>query len=413
MHSRPLQHLILSCVSLSISGESNKKLAELLQISVCNGFARATHKELYAAIKTFFKIYKTADRLGVSGTSFYRNFGDVMNIDYINNEYLESLEPIFDDETSKTMIDILNKFIDNFKIPKILQHNSNIELKNRTLELDFMLIYDKLMDISDGLRPLYEDNHCEFLSLSSVGPAFFALVSNDKQKEYCLNIMKKLDLDVIDSSICNTKYEVVDSKDSECYWTNENTNLEFQNRPVSKYITDQIDQFNIFIKKCIDIGCGGGRYSKYLDSKNSKVLAIDKYYQMFDHTSGINFINCSMDNIPVVNSSYFLALSIGVMHNATTISEYEDSFKEIYRILEFGGTAIISVFTDDVITSDLSKTGKNTYNIKNRPPMVLYSKQQVLDLVKKIGFKDVMIVDEHVTDVGGGCRNVFTITVKK
>ena len=274
-------------------------------------------------------------------------------------------------------------------------------------------VYDKLMDISDGLRPLYEDNHCEFLSLSSVGPAFFALVSNDKQKEYCLNIMKKLDLDVIDSSICNTKYEVVDSKDSECYWTNENTNLEFQNRPVSKYITDQIDQFNIFIKKCIDIGCGGGRYSKYLDSKNSKVLAIDKYYQMFDHTSGINFINCSMDNIPVVNSSYFLALSIGVMHNATTISEYEDSFKEIYRILEFGGTAIISVFTDDVITSDLSKTGKNTYNIKNRPPMVLYSKQQVLDLVKKIGFKDVMIVDEHVTDVGGGCRNVFTITVKK
>jgi len=142
---------VLSCVSLSISGESNKKLVELLQISVCNGFARATHKELYAAIKTFFKTYKAADKLGISGTSFYRTFGDVMNINYINNEYLESLNPILDDDISNTMINVLNKFIDNFKIPKILLHNSYIELKNRTLELDFMFIYDKLIEIFNNV----------------------------------------------------------------------------------------------------------------------------------------------------------------------------------------------------------------------------------------------------------------------
>lgn len=142
---------VLSCISLSISGESNKKLAELMQMSVCNGFARATHKELYAAISTFFKTYKAVEKLGLSGTSFYRQFGDVMNMNYINDEYLESLKPLLNDDTSYTMIDVLNKFIDNFKMFIPLVHNTGIEMKERTLEIDFMLIYDKLIDIFNNV----------------------------------------------------------------------------------------------------------------------------------------------------------------------------------------------------------------------------------------------------------------------
>ena len=134
---------VLSCVALSISGDSNKRLAELLQISICNGFARATHKELYAALDTFFGKYEAAEKLSTSAMTFYRKFGDVMNMNYLNNEYLESLTPILNDNVSFEMIDILNKFIDNFKIPHIMKDNK-LELRERTLELDFMFIYDKL-----------------------------------------------------------------------------------------------------------------------------------------------------------------------------------------------------------------------------------------------------------------------------
>jgi hypothetical protein len=63
---------VLSCVALSISGESNKRLAELAQISVCDGFARATHKELYAALRTFFGKYEALNKLSSNGTTFYR-----------------------------------------------------------------------------------------------------------------------------------------------------------------------------------------------------------------------------------------------------------------------------------------------------------------------------------------------------
>ncbi len=55
-------------------------------------------------------------------------------------------------------------------------------------------VYDGLMNISDKIRKLYENNDCEFLALSSVGPAFFVLVKNENQKKKCKEFMEKLDL---------------------------------------------------------------------------------------------------------------------------------------------------------------------------------------------------------------------------
>lgn len=274
-------------------------------------------------------------------------------------------------------------------------------------------VYDGLMNISDKIRKLYENNYCEFLALSSVGPAFFALVKNENQKKKCKEFMEKLDLKVIESSVCNTKYIVSKFSNAQCFWENENVGESFRTRKPSKYITDQIDALNVSDKKCIDIGCGGGRYSKYLHQMKANVLAIDKYQEMFDHSSNINFVQCKMDNIPVVENSYYLALSIGVIHNAITIEEYKNSLKEIYRILNKDGYAILSTFTNDVITSDLIKTGENTYLIKDRPPMVLLSKKQIQDYVSEVGFTIIKIVDEHITDVGSGKRNVYTILIKK
>lgn len=300
--------------------------------------------------------------------------------------------------------------------------NGNIkELANVVFDYRFNMgsnencsfVYDGLMNISDKIRKLYENNDCEFLALSSVGPAFFVLVKNENQKKKCKEFMEKLDLKVIESSVCNTKYIVSKFSNVQCFWKNENVGKSFRTRKPSKYITDEIDALNVSDKKCIDIGCGGGRYSKYLQQMKANVLAIDKYQEMFDHNSNINFIQCRMDNIPVIENSYYLALSIGVIHNAVTIDEYKNSLKEIYRILDKNGYAILSTFTNDVITSDLIKTGENTYSIKDRPPMVLLGKKQVQDLVSEVRFKIIKIVDEHITDVGSGKRNVYTLLLKK
>ena len=274
-------------------------------------------------------------------------------------------------------------------------------------------VYDGLMKISNEIRKLYEEENCEFLALSSVGPAFFAIVKDDIQKNKCKEVMKRLNLKILESSICNTKYLVDYSEKINCFWENADTVETFKNRPTSKYITNEIDTLNVNNNKCIDIGCGGGIYSKYLKSKGAIVLSLDKYPEMFDHTSNINFIQGLMTNIPVIDNSYYLALSIGVIHNSVTEDEYLNAFKEIYRILTNQGYSLISIFTNDIISSDLVKTGNNTYKIIDRPPMVLFSKEQINKILSDIGFKLIKIVDEHITDVGSGKRYVYSVLIQK
>lgn len=275
-------------------------------------------------------------------------------------------------------------------------------------------VYNGLMDISNKIRKLYENKDCNFLALSSVGPAFFLMVDKN-QEEKCKCEMKKMNLKVFTSSICNTKYIVKSSKKNECFWQDTSTGSSFRNRLPSKYITDQIDRINPKGKKAIDIGCGGGRYTRYLHNKGFITLGLDRYMEMFDDpiNNGINFIVSKMTKIPVANNSYDLALSIGVIHNSVTKEEYIDALKEIYRILNKKGKVIFSTFTNDVITDDLIKVSINKYEVKNREPMILLSKNEIKKIIEHTGFKNIKEVENHITDVGGGKRNVYTLTFEK
>lgn len=276
-------------------------------------------------------------------------------------------------------------------------------------------VYDGLVEIGNELRSLYENNDCEFLALSSVGPAFFAIVKDNIQKNKCMKKMKELNMNVMETSICNTKYTVCNNTEEKCFWQQENTNISFENRPPSKYITNEIEKLALKNKNCIDIGCGGGRYSTYLLKSGARVLSIDKYPEMIGNVNqkGINFVKANMDNIPVKNESYDLALSIGVIHNSVTIEEYIRSLYEIYRILIPNGVAIISSFTNDIISDDLQKNGENVYSVIDRPSMVLLSKEQIKEYIKQVGFTSIEEIDEHITDVGSGKRNVYTLLLKK
>ena len=71
------------------------------------------------------------------------------------------------------------------------------------------------------------------------------------------------------------------------------------------------------------------------------------------------------------------------------------------------------MFTNDVITDDLTFVGNSRYEINERQPMILLSKEEINNLLNKYDFKIIKNVDEHITDVGSGKRNVYTILLKK
>ena len=283
-------------------------------------------------------------------------------------------------------------------------------------------VFPRMNKIASAIRKVYEDKHCEFLALSSVGPAFFSITNNEKDTEYCIKEFERLNMKVIKSKICNHKYIVKNEKEKNTFWQNDETNLVFYNRKPSKYITDIIDKIvdSNKITNSIDIGCGGGRYSKYLSGKVGQVTSIDKNKEMFKYCEKENIENIKfkvgkMDELEEQDEKFDLALSIGVIHNSTNIEEYKKAFEEIYRILKKNGNAVVSVFTDDIITHDLLKgEAEGLYLIKNRPPMILLSKEEIGKIVKKIGFEIVEEVDEHITEVGDdGKRNVWSIWLQK
>lgn len=280
-------------------------------------------------------------------------------------------------------------------------------------------VYEKMIEQGKELRKLYENKNCEFLALSSVGPAYFAIVENNSDIEICKKLMEKLNMRVIETSICNTTYKIENSvENNENFWNKKETSLEFTNRPASKYITNIIDEIitNNSNIKCLDIGCGGGRYSRYLKEKNINVVAIDKYSNMASSLKldKIKFLNACFDDIPLKNEVCNMILSIGVIHNAITKEEYKKAIYEMHRLLQDDGYLIFSVFTNDVITDDLIAKGDNCYNILNRPPMVLLSKEEIDDIFAKYNFKYIKKIDEHITDVGdGGRRNVYTVLFQK
>ena len=276
-------------------------------------------------------------------------------------------------------------------------------------------VYDDLDKLGKNLEELYVNNNCEFLSLSSVGPAYFVIVKNKNQEKVCKEKMKLLDLKVIEANVYNKLYEVKNKNQEKCFWQQEETGISFSSKLPSSYITDVIDEINVLNKSCIDIGCGGGRYSKYLKEKGANVLSVDKYSEMIGdvYEKRLCFIQSNMDNIPVKDKSFELALSIGVIHNSESIEEFNNSIKEINRILIKKGTLILSTFTNDIITDDLTKIDDNLYFIKDRPPMILLSKEQINKYVKRNGFNIIKVVDEHKTDVGGGFRNVYTLLLEK
>lgn len=277
-------------------------------------------------------------------------------------------------------------------------------------------VYDNMVNQSNQIRYLYEENKCDFLALSSVGPAYFAITTSDDNKKECIKAFEKANLKIIETKVYNDCYKVVEEDNTSDFWKQKSTTTNFQTRLTSKYITDEIDKIvknkNL---KIIDIGCGGGRYSRYVKEKKQEVIGIDLNKEMFycPLNKDIPFIECSFDNIPLFDSTFDLALSIGVYHNSVTNSQFENAIKEMYRILKDNSYALLSVFTNDVITDDLIDLGDDLYNIINRPSMVLHSKKTIDDIVKKAGFSIEYKVDEHVTDVGSGKRNVYTILLRK
>lgn len=141
------EHLILlECLVESVDEENKDTFLELVKNSVGENILGASKKEVYAAMKAFgSKPVDIMRRLGLSRYKFNEIYIDLRNRDFINDKFIESLKPVLD-ERGRNICILINNFIENFTYltgDDYFEHYDH----ERTLELEFLIIYNKIVEI--------------------------------------------------------------------------------------------------------------------------------------------------------------------------------------------------------------------------------------------------------------------------
>lgn len=141
------EHLILlECLAESIDENNKDTFLELVKNSVGENILGASKKEIYATMKAFGgKPSKIIKRLGLSNYNFNRIYGDLEDRKFIDNKFIESLKPVLDDK-GKNICVLINNFIENFTYLTGDDYFEQYD-NTRTLELEFLIIYNKIVEI--------------------------------------------------------------------------------------------------------------------------------------------------------------------------------------------------------------------------------------------------------------------------
>ena len=67
-------------------------------------------------------------------------------------------------------------------------------------------VFPRINTISKKIKYLFEDKICDFLALSSVGPAFFAIANDPEKIQKICNEFSKNNMNCIITDVCNNKY---------------------------------------------------------------------------------------------------------------------------------------------------------------------------------------------------------------
>lgn len=121
--------------------------------------------------------------------------------------------------TGKKYKDIIAYRLLHDAIPKML-HKDISSLSEVIFDYRFNMgsiencsfVYPKMVKTAKSLRELYEKKSCKMLSLSSVGPAFFAVVATKHELQVCKQKMESLNMNTFEYSFHNSTYKVIEKK---------------------------------------------------------------------------------------------------------------------------------------------------------------------------------------------------------
>jgi SAM-dependent methyltransferase len=155
----------------------------------------------------------------------------------------------------------------------------------------------------------------------------------------------------------------------------------------------------------LDLGSGGGidvfLASKKVGSKG-KVIGIDMTEKMIEKSrkiakkygyNNVEFRLGEIENLPIEDNSVDVIISNCVINLSP---DKERVFKEAYRVLKLGGRIMIS----DLVTEEkLPDEIKKNFDAWAGCVAGALEKNEYLEIIRKVGFKDVRIISESSYDI--------------
>ena len=142
----------------------------------------------------------------------------------------------------------------------------------------------------------------------------------------------------------------------------------------------------------IDLGCGTGRMTEFMNSDFDKVIGVDISSKMIKNgrkrlgkSSDIKLIESDGESIPLDDNSVDVVFSYLVFQHIKEKKMVEKNFEEVYRILRPDGLFKVRIRSDKV---DVNKWWGG----------VNYTEQSIGKLIKEVGFD--LLKTEPVKDYG-------------
>jgi SAM-dependent methyltransferase len=108
----------------------------------------------------------------------------------------------------------------------------------------------------------------------------------------------------------------------------------------------------------------------------------------------IEFRQGGIEHLPVTSETIDAVISHGLIN---LVSDKQQAFREIYRVLKPGGRAIL---TDVVLTKELSEEVRNSPDFMHSSLVGAIMRNDYLALINDAGFKDVTILEEVIFPLG-------------
>lgn len=139
--------LMFACMTKVMGEEYHTRYKKLYPKLMYEDLGNASRKEIAATTVLCFSANQARKLLGVSTSTYKQNYESTIKDDFDLADQIVSMQPIVPDFEDTVMEDMLIKFLEQFRVAT--KHNSKTIVNDfpRTLEIDFLFIYRKLVEI--------------------------------------------------------------------------------------------------------------------------------------------------------------------------------------------------------------------------------------------------------------------------